>query len=180
VSKRISLSDWTGPLRGIAIIAVVLVSAILAPILWLTGRMAIGPNPRALRRKQRTPKPLREMDMAAAEKRLGFRLPSDLREFYLSGRHHRAAPCGEFYSLKEAVKEYRMLTARPYGPNGEDWPASLFPFEDLLHGYGAYDRGTGLVTLWDPDEIAGGNESKAAWKRSFQPTGKSLAEYLAR
>ena len=73
-----------------------------------------------------------------------------------------------------------MLTAKPYGPNGEEWPPNLFPFEDLLHGYGAYDRDTGLVTQWDPDEIAGGNESRAAWKRSFQPTGKTLAQYLAR
>jgi hypothetical protein len=84
------------------------------------------------------------------------------------------------YSLKAAIKEYRMLTAKPYGPNGEEWPPNLFPFEDLLHGYGAYDRDTGLVTQWDPDEIAGGNESKAAWKRSFHPTGKTLAQYLAR
>jgi hypothetical protein len=166
-------------LRGAAIIGLLLISAILAPILWLTGRIAVGPNP-GRRRKSAQPKPLREADLAAAEQRLGFALPTDLREFYLSGRHHRNAPCGEFYSLKSAVKEYRMLIGKPYGPNGEDWPANLFPFEDLLHGYGAYDRDTGLITLWDPDEIAGGNESKAAWKRSFQPTGKTLAEYLAR
>ena len=167
-------------LRALLIIVALLVSAILAPILWLTGRMAVGPNPRALRRKQKPAKPLREVDLAAAEKRLGFALPADLRTFYRSGRHHRSAPCGEFYSLKQAVKEYRMLTGKPYGPNGEDWPANLFPFEDLLHGYAAFDRDTGLVTEWDPDEIAGGNESKAAWKRSFQPTGKTLEEYLAR
>lgn len=167
-------------LRGIAIIGVLLVSAVLAPILWLSGRMAMGRNSRALRRKQWHPKPLRELDVTAAEKRLGFGLPSDLRDFYLSGRNQRGAPCGEYYSLKGAVKEYRMLTAKPYGPNGENWPANLFPFEDLLHGYGAYDRETGLIILWDPDEIAGGNESKAAWKRSFQPTGKTLLQYLAR
>ena len=121
-----------------------------------------------------------ESDLAKAEVRLGFTLPGELREFYLSGGQCRRAPTGEHYSLGEAVAEYRMLTAKPYGPNGEDWPVELFPFEDLLHGYAAYDRSTGLVTLWDPDEIAGGNESKAAWRRSFQPTGKTLAEYLAR
>jgi hypothetical protein len=132
------------------------------------------------KRHRKPPKPLAEAELTAAENRLGFALPEDLGRFYLSGGHHRRAPAGEFYSLKGAVKEYRMLTRKPYGPNGEDWPANLFPFEDLLHGYAAYDRYTGLVTLWDPDEIAGGNESKAAWKRSFQPTGKKLAEYLAR
>jgi hypothetical protein len=132
------------------------------------------------KRTRKPPTPLTEADVAKAEQQLGFSLPSDLREFYLSGRHHRSAPCGEFYSLKGAVKEYRMLTAKPYGPNGEDWPAILFPFEDLLHGYAAYDRETDLITEWDPDEIAGGNESKAAWKRSFHPTGKTLVQYLAR
>ncbi|HEU4956709.1 MAG TPA: SMI1/KNR4 family protein [Sphingomicrobium sp.] len=167
-------------LRPVLIFFLLLVSAILAPILWLTGRIAVGPNPRVRRRKQKPAKPLKEVDMLAAERRLGFSLPPDLREFYLCGRNHRAAPCGEFYSLKAAVKEYRMLTGKPYGPNGEDWPTSLYPFEDLLHGYAAYDLQTGLITEWDPDEIVGGNESKAAWKRSFQPTGKPLAEYLAR
>jgi hypothetical protein len=167
-------------LRGLLIAVLVLVSAILAPILWLTGRIAVGPNPRARRRKQKPAVPLSDADLARAEQQLGFPLPEDLRDFYLSGRHHRSAPCGEFYSLKQAVKEYRMLTGKPYGPNGEDWPANLFPFEDLLHGYGAYDRDTGLITQWDPDELAGGEESTAAWKRSFQPTGKTLTEYLSR
>lgn len=167
-------------LRGCLIFVLVLVSAILAPIMWLTGRMAMGPNPRVLRRNQKPPKPLTEADLAKAEQQLGFALLPDLREFYGSGRHHRSAPCGEFYSLKEAVKEYRMLTAKPYGPNGEDWPTNLFPFADLLHGYAAYDRDTGLITEWDPDEIAGGDESRAAWKRSFQPTGKTLEQYLGR
>ena len=167
-------------LRGLMILLVLLVSAILAPILWLTGRIAVGPNPRGQRRKPKPARPLTDADLARAEQRLGFAFPQDLREFYLSGRHRRAAPSGEFYSLDAATKEYRMLTARPYGPNGEEWPAALFPFEDLLHGYGAYDLGSGLVTLWDPDEIAGGNESRAAWKRSFQPTAKTLADYLAR
>ena len=132
------------------------------------------------KRHRKPPRPLAETELTAAKRQLGFALPDDLRQFYLAGTHHRRAPCGEYYSLKAAVKEYRMLTRKPYGPNGEDWPANLFPFEDLLHGYAAYDRDTGRITLWDPEEIAGGNESNAAWKRSFQPTGKTLAEYLAR
>lgn len=166
-------------LRAFLIALVVIVSAILAPILWLTGRMAVGPNPRAMRRKRKPAKPVTDADLLNAESQLGFKLPSELREFYLSGSHQRRSSCGEYYSLKRAVKEYRMLTAKPYGPNGEDWPAVLFPFEDLLHGYAAFDRDSGLITTWDPDEIAGGNESKAAWKRSFQPTGKTLTQYLS-
>ena len=167
-------------LRGLLLAVFLLVAAIAAPFLWLSGRMAMGRGFTGKKRKRKPPKPLVEEEIIAAERRLGFAMPAHLRDFYLSGGHHRSAPCGEFYSLKSAVKEYRMLTDKPYGPNGEDWPATLFPFEDLLHGYAAYDRETGLITEWDPDEIAGGNESRAAWKRSFQPTGKTLAEYLAR
>ena len=165
-------------LRGFLIVIAVLVSALLAPFLWLSGRMASNHTITGKRRKRKPSTPLTENDLSRAERQLGFELPGDLRDFYLASKHRRHAPTGEHYSLKQGVKEYRMLTAEPYGPNGEDWPANLYPFEDLLHGYAAYDLDTGLVTLWDPEEIAGGNESKAAWKRSFQPTGKTLAEYL--
>ena len=132
------------------------------------------------KRHRKPPTPLTEADLASAEKRLGFALPADLRQFYLSGRHKRPASCGEYYSLKGLVDEYRMLTRKPYGPNGEDWPAKLVPFEDQLESYAAYDLETGLITIWDSEEIIGGNESKAAWMRSFQPTGKTLAQYLER
>ena len=132
------------------------------------------------KRNRKPPKPLAGADIAAAEKQLGFALPADLKQFYLSGQHRGRAACGEYYSLKGMVKEYRMLTRKPYGPNGEDWPTSLVPFEDQLESYAAYDIETGLITIWDSEEIIGGNQSKAAWKRSFQPTGKTLAEYLAR
>ena len=130
------------------------------------------------KRHRKPPVPLTDADIASAEKQLGFALPDDLKQFYLSGAHRRSAACGEYYSLKGLVKEYRMLTRKPYGPNGEDWPANLLPFEDQLESYAAYDLQTGLVTIWDSEEIIAGNESRAAWKRSFQPTGKTLVEYL--
>jgi hypothetical protein len=132
------------------------------------------------KRHRKPPTPLTAADIAKAEKQLGFTLPDDLKQFYLSGGHRRRAARGDYYSLHGLVKEYQMLTRKPYGPNGEDWPSNLLPFEDQLESYAAYDLETGLVTIWDSEEIIGGNESKAAWKRSFQPTGETLAEYLAR
>jgi hypothetical protein len=168
-------------MRKLLLLPVIAIGVILMLpfVIWQQLQMT-KPFRNYRKRHRKPPTLLTEADIAQAERQIGFELPADLREFYLSGRFRRSASCGEFYSLKGAVKEYRMLTAKPYGPNGEDWPANLFPFEDLLHGYGAYDRDTGLVTQWDPDEIAGGNESRAASKRSFQPTGKTLEEYLAR
>ena len=132
------------------------------------------------KRHRKPPTPLTETDLDKAETQLGFALPADLRQFYLSGRHRRPASCGEYYSLKGLVDEYRMLTRKPYGPNGEEWPATLLPFEDQLESYAAYDLESGLVTIWNSEEIIAGNESKAAWKRTFQPTGKTLEQYLGR
>ena len=167
-------------MRKLLLLPIIVIGVIftLPFVIWQQLQLTVFRKYR--KRHRKPPKSLTEADIAKAEFQIGFTLPDDLRQFYLSGRFRRSAPRGEFYSLKGAVKEYRMLTAKPYGPNGEDWPANLFPFEDLLHGYGAYDRDTGLVTQWDPDEIAGGNESRAAWKRSFQPTGKTLTEYLSK
>ena len=168
-------------MRKLLLMAIIVVGVIftLPFVVWQQFKMTkFARNYR--KRHRRSPAPLTEDDLAKAEKKIGIKLPPDLQKFYLSGGHRRSAHCGEYFSLNGMVDEYRMLTGKPYGPNGEDWPANLIPFEDQLESYAAYDLNTGLVTIWDSDEIIGGNESKAAWKRSLQPTGKTLAEYLAR
>ncbi|HET9336163.1 MAG TPA: SMI1/KNR4 family protein [Sphingomicrobium sp.] len=168
-------------MRKLLLLPLIVVGVVLTLpfVIWQQFRMTrFARNWR--KRHRKPPAPLTDADLAKVEKQQGFALPADLRQFYLSGRHRRASSCGEYYSLKGLVDEYRMLTRKPYGPNGEDWPANLLPFENQLESYAAYDLETGLVTIWDSEEIAGGNESRAAWTRSFQPTGKTLAEYLAR
>ncbi|HYC94568.1 MAG TPA: SMI1/KNR4 family protein [Sphingomicrobium sp.] len=168
-------------MRKLLLIPIIIVGVILSLpfLIWQQLRMTkFARNYR--KRHRKPPTPLTDGDIAKAETQLGFNLPDDLKQFYLEGRHRRPSTCGEYYSLKGLVAEYRMLTRKPYGPNGEDWPANLLPFEDQLESYAAYDLETGLITIWDSEEIIAGNESKAAWKRSFQPTGKMLAEYLAR
>jgi hypothetical protein len=168
-------------MRKLLLLPLIVIGTILTLpfVVWQQLRMTrFGRNYH--KRHRKLPTPLTEADIAKAEKQLGFALPEDLKQFYLSGGHRRRADCGEYYSLEGLVNEYRMLTVKPYGPNGEDWPANLLPFEDQLESYAAYDLDTGLITTWDSEEIIAGDESKAAWKRSFQPTGKTLAEYLAR
>lgn len=131
-----------------------------------------------LRGRRRPAKPANEAAIGRAERRLGRALPDPLRAFYRDGRNLKRTSHGEHYGLAAAVEEYRMLTKAPYGPNGQAWPAELFPVTDLLHGYGACDLGSGEMVEWDPDEIAGGDESDAAWRRSFTRTGKSLEQWL--
>lgn len=166
--------------RNLLAVLFVLVAIVLAPFIWISSQMNSSRTITGRKKKRKPIPPLTDADIAAAEKQLGFALPGDLREFYLSGGHRRRAQCGEYYSLKGLVDEYRMLTRKPYGPNGEDWPRNLLPFEDQLESYATYDLETGLITIWNSEEIIAGNESKAAWKRTFQPTGKTLEQYLAR
>ena len=167
-------------MRKLLLLPLIIIGVILTLpfVLWQQFRMTRFARDYR-KRHRKPPTPLTTADIAKAEKQLGFALPEGLKQFYLTGGHRRPASCGEYYSLKGLVKEYRMLTRKPYGPNGEEWPANLLPFEDQLESYAAYDLETGLITIWDSEEIIAGNESKAAWKRTFQPTGKTLAEYLA-
>lgn len=167
-------------MRKLLLLPLIIVGVILTLpyVIWQQLKMTrFARNYR--KRHRKPPRPLADVDIAKAEKQLSFPLPDELKQFYLSGGHRKRASCGENFSLEGMVKEYRMLTAKPYGPSGGEWPANLLPFEDQLESYAAYDLDTGLVTIWDSEEIIGGNESKAAWKRSFQPTGKRFAEYLA-
>jgi hypothetical protein len=127
---------------------------------------------------RRAPKPVTEADLAAAEKKLGFVLPADLRAFFLPPRPRCRVECAETYSLREAVRQYRMVTKAPYGPNGQDWPSELFPFADLLPGYACYDLGTGLVTEWDPEDLGEEDDDPRLWDRSFRKTGKTLEQWL--
>jgi len=167
-------------MRKLLLLPLIIIGVILTLpfVLWQQFRMTRFARDYR-KRHRKPPTPLTAADIAKAEKQLGFALPDDLKQFYLSDGHRRRASCGEYYSLAGLVKEYRMLTCKPYGPNGEEWPANLLPFEDQLESYAAYDLETGLITIWDSEEIIAGNESKAAWRRTFQPTGKTLAEYLA-
>ena len=119
-----------------------------------------------------------EQDFARAEKRLGFGLPEDLRAYFLDARPRTARRCVELYRLDSAVREYRMLTKRPYGPNGQDWPPAYFPIADLLPGYGLYDLATGTIVDWDPEDLGEEDDRPELWDRSFTATGLTLPSWL--
>lgn len=128
---------------------------------------------------QKPPKPVTEADVAKAEAKLGFALPGDLKALFKPPRPKCRVECAELYTLKEAVKQYRLVTKAPYGPNGQDWPSELFPFADLLPGYACYGLDSGLVTEWDPEDLGEEDDDPRLWDRSFRKTGKTLREWLA-
>jgi hypothetical protein len=133
-----------------------------------------------IRTKPRRQPPPTEQEVSRAEKRLGFGLPADLRAHFLAERPRIARGCAELYRLNAAVREYGMLTKRPYGPNGQDWPSTYFPVADLLPGYGLYDLATGTIVEWDPEDLGDEDDNPALWDRSFTPTGLALQPWLQR
>ena len=130
----------------------------------------------SLPRKRARPTTVADVDRA--EKKLGFALPEELRSFFLQ-RPKMRRKCAERYSVSEAVHEYRMLTKRPYGPNGQDWPRNLFPFADMLPGYASFDLDSGTVVEWDPEDLGEEDDRPILWDRSFLPTGMTLEQWLA-
>jgi hypothetical protein len=132
-----------------------------------------------VRSKARPAKPVTAADVAKAEKKLGFALPDDLKSLFMPPRPQCRVDCAELYTLGEAVAQYRMVTKSPYGPNGQDWPGELFPFADLLPGYACYDLGTGLVTVWDPEDLGEEDDDPKLWNLSFRKTGKTPAHWLS-
>jgi hypothetical protein len=155
-------------MKAIRTLIVIVAGMVLLPFAMLFLYFVNGRAARPRRVAAETPE-----SVGRAEKQLGRALPRDLRDFYMSGRHMK----GGWFGLKDAAKEYKKLTKAPYGPRGQDWPAELFPIAERDEGYVCFDLAGGEVVIWDAEEIAGGNEGNAAWKRSFKPTGKPLPAY---
>ena len=159
-------------LRIIVVPIFLLVALLLTPFVLMQS--SVFP-----RRKAPPPRPATIEEVEKAEKKLGFELPADLRSFFLERPPMRQS-CAERYTLDEAVKEYRMLTKSPYGPEGQDWPPNLFPFADLLPGYACHNRDTGKVVIWDPEDLGEEDDRPDLWDKSFRPTKSALAQWIAK
>jgi hypothetical protein len=157
-----------GLIRAILFLVFAIVAVPFAIFLFVRNKMP-----------RKAPKPVTEADAARAEGKLGFALPGALRAVFMPPRPKCRVDCAELYTLGEAVREYRRVTKAPYGPNGQEWPRQLFPFADLLPGYACYDLETGLVTLWDPEDLGEEDDDPRLWDLSFRKTGKRPEEWLA-
>lgn len=119
------------------------------------------------------PKPCTEAEIADAEAKLGFALPSDLRQFYLEVANGGVGPGGGIYSLKQLLKKWREFTKEPIGPRGQKWPANLLPIHGDEWDVVSMDRDSGQLIYWDVEEIDYGG-----WKKSFVPHADSLEAWL--
>ena len=158
-------------LRIILIPILVIVAIVMTPIMLLRSSLFRG--------KPKPARPTTPEDIHKAEKKLSFELPAELRSFFLK-RPPMRQKCAERFTLDEAVTQYRMVTKKPYGPEGQNWPPNLFPFADLLPGYACFNRDTGTIVLWDPEDLGEEDDRPDLWDKSFVDTRATLAQWISK
>lgn len=119
-----------------------------------TVRMTLGggppPPPSPL------PVPASDKDIAAAEAKLGFPLPADLKQLYAGIADGGFGPNGGLVPLKKLTKHYRQLSDAPPDEVWGEWPEHLLPiiFSDPEEpGEDCYDLKSGQIILWDQEEL---------------------------
>ncbi|MEO6217392.1 MAG: SMI1/KNR4 family protein [Sphingomonas sp.] len=123
--------------------------------------------------------PLDDETIAAAEARLGFALPPELRRLYAEVADGGFGPGSGLLPLERAVEIYLDRIANPPGLRGQAWPAQLLPITGTDPGNDCIDTGTGEIIYWDEEELADGPSDKV-WRRSFKPEAPDLGAWLER
>ena len=125
------------------------------------------------------PMPAGAVELAAAERTLGFPLPPDVRRLYGEVADGGYGPGAGLLSLQEVVRTFQTLTATPPGRRGQTWPTNLLPLAHTDPGYVCVDIGTGAVIFWDEEMLADGASDKV-WKRSFKSEAPDIATWFER
>jgi hypothetical protein len=123
--------------------------------------------------------PLDDDVIAAAEARLGFALPAEVRRLYAEVADGGFGPGAGLLPLDRVVETYLDRIANPPGWRGQVWPARLLPLTWTDPGNDCIDTGTGEMIYWDEEELASGPSDKV-WRRSFKPDAPDLATWLER
>jgi len=127
------------------------------------------------RKPTKAPPPASEDEVAAAEAKLGFAFPQDLRQFYLQVANGGVGPEDGIYSLKELLAKWREMTKEPVGPRGQKWPQKLLPIHGDRWDLTSIDRDSGRLVTFDIEEIDYGG-----WKKCFRDEEESLEAWLGK
>jgi hypothetical protein len=123
----------------------------------------------------KAPPPASEAEVAAAEAKLGFRLPEELRQFYLEVANGGVGPGDGLYSLKELLAKWREMTDEPVGPRGQKWPRKLLPVHGDDWDLTCIDCDSGGLVYFDVEEVDYGG-----WKACFKDEEQSLESWLGK
>ena len=101
-------------MRKLLLLPIIVVGVILTLpfVIWQQLQMT-KPFRNYRKRHRKPPTPLTEADIAKAEQQIGFELPGDLREFYLSGRFRRSGRAPRPPTPSTAHRRTRWRAGRP-------------------------------------------------------------------
>jgi hypothetical protein len=134
------------------------------------GTPAADPGPAA---------PASPEEVAAAEARLGFGLPPELRQLYLEVADGGFGPGEGLLPVGRLPAVYRERVDNPPSARRQPWPARLLPITRWELGHDCIDIASGEMVYWDEEELASGGSDKV-WNRSFKKDAASLAAWLER
>jgi hypothetical protein len=125
----------------------------------------------------RSPATAEEIDRAEA--RLGFDLPSAVRQLFGEVADGGFGPGTGLLSIDRVVDRY--LGVQDEVPRNQRWPDRLLPLVDDQPTLECLDASssTGEMITWDPEELSE-RSSDRAWRGSFRTTAPSLEAWLDR
>lgn len=127
--------------------------------------------------------PVDERTLAWAEGAMGFALPPALRAYYAEISNGGVGPGDGIYSVAILVQKWGEQTAKPVGPQGQDWPTNLLPIQGENYELVSIDRDTGRLVFWDMEELDDDDEDlppdNPTWAKSFKPEAESLDAWLS-
>ena len=123
------------------------------------------------------PAPADEATIAAAEARMGVRLPPGLRRVYAEVADGGFGPGEGLLPVSLVVRQLDELRAPGMMPVGRAWPDGLLPLVSMDPGWDCVDASTGRVIAWDPEDLDE-RVSDATWARAFREIQPSVEAWL--
>jgi hypothetical protein len=120
--------------------------------------------------------PLEEADVVRADERLGFRLPTPLRQLYAIADGGFGPGDDGLWPLDRSVATYRGFVSAPQGPNDEPWPARYLPLAAADPATYCLDLQSGAVISHDVQEMD--HLGRGQWARSFKREADTLHDWL--
>jgi hypothetical protein len=123
------------------------------------------------------PGPADDATVAAAEARLGIRLPHALRRIYGEVADGGFGPGEGILPLSQVVGQYEELRSPGMMPEDRSWPEGLLPLVSMDPGWDCVEASSGRVIAWDPEELDE-RVTDREWARAFREIHPTVEAWL--
>jgi hypothetical protein len=123
------------------------------------------------------PAPADEAAIAAAEARIGARLPPALRRAYGEVADGGFGPGEGLLPISLVVRQLDELRSPGMMPDGRAWPTGLIPLVSMDPGWDCVEASTGRVIAWDPEDLDE-RVSDRTWAAAFREIQPSVEAWL--